>query len=102
MTVLDILFAVLSVFILKFLFRTRSGISLPPGPRALPLVGNVLDMPSDKEWLTFAQWGDTYGWFNNTWLIPSLTLLSRGYLLCDCSWTTTHCVKLVKNSHRYA
>ncbi|KAK0190089.1 cytochrome P450 [Armillaria mellea] len=33
----------------------------PPGPRGLPLAGNLLDMPSEKEWLTFAEWGDIYG-----------------------------------------
>ncbi len=33
----------------------------PPGPRGLPLIGNLLDMPSQKEWLTFAKWGEKYG-----------------------------------------
>ena len=29
---------------------------LPPGPRRLPLIGNMLDMPRTKPWLTFADW----------------------------------------------
>lgn len=33
---------------------------LSPGT-GLPVVGNVLDMPSEKEWFTFAQWGEMYG-----------------------------------------
>ncbi|KAJ3569349.1 hypothetical protein NP233_g5109 [Leucocoprinus birnbaumii] len=39
----------------------RSSLSLPPGPAGLPLVGNILDMPCSKEWLTFARWGEEYG-----------------------------------------
>ncbi|PBK95956.1 cytochrome P450 [Armillaria gallica] len=34
---------------------------LPPGPRGLPFIGNVFDMPADKPWLTFERWGETYG-----------------------------------------
>ncbi|KAG1749707.1 cytochrome P450 [Suillus paluster] len=33
----------------------------PPGPPGLPLVGNVLDVPHIKPWLTFADWGKKYG-----------------------------------------
>ncbi|KAJ6510178.1 cytochrome P450 [Mycena vitilis] len=35
--------------------------SLPPGPKGLPLVGAVLDMPSEQEWVTFSKWSDTWG-----------------------------------------
>ncbi len=34
---------------------------LPPGPRGLPIVGNILDMPTTKPWLTFARWSELYG-----------------------------------------
>ncbi|KAH8101012.1 cytochrome P450 [Cristinia sonorae] len=34
---------------------------LPPGPKPLPLVGNVLDMPQDKPWLKFNEMGHKYG-----------------------------------------
>ncbi|KAK0479597.1 cytochrome P450, partial [Armillaria novae-zelandiae] len=46
-----------------YLFRrTRRSITpFPPGPRGLPLIGNLFDMPSEKEWLTFAEWGVKYG-----------------------------------------
>jgi hypothetical protein len=50
-----------AVYVLRYLiFQSRTP-SLPPGPKGLPLVGNIFDMPSEKEWLTFARWGDTYG-----------------------------------------
>ncbi|KAG8930282.1 hypothetical protein FRC01_002984 [Tulasnella sp. 417] len=33
----------------------------PPGPKPLPVIGNVLDMPRGKSPLTFAKWRDLYG-----------------------------------------
>ncbi|KAK0439110.1 cytochrome P450 [Armillaria borealis] len=45
-----------------FLFyQPRRNAPFPPGPRGLPLAGNLLDIPSQKEWLTFAKWGEIYG-----------------------------------------
>lgn len=32
------------------------GLPLPPGPKGLPLIGNLLDMPKDFEWETYHQW----------------------------------------------
>ena len=32
----------------------------PPGPRGLPLVGNLFDMPGDYSWLTYAAWAHQY------------------------------------------
>ncbi|KAI5119371.1 hypothetical protein M0805_001047 [Coniferiporia weirii] len=39
----------------------RQGLPLPPGPRPLPFVGNILDMPMKKPWETFTKWGNQYG-----------------------------------------
>ncbi|EMD39781.1 hypothetical protein CERSUDRAFT_112052 [Gelatoporia subvermispora B] len=36
-------------------------LSLPPGPKPWPLIGNALDVPSLYPWHTFAQWGQKYG-----------------------------------------
>jgi hypothetical protein len=39
----------------------RSSLPLPPGPKALPIVGNLFDMPQEKAWVTYREWNDLYG-----------------------------------------
>ncbi len=41
--------------------RSRSSLPLPPGPKGLPLVGNLFDRPLDHPWLTYTQWASVYG-----------------------------------------
>ncbi|TFK83976.1 CyP450 monooxygenase [Polyporus arcularius HHB13444] len=44
------------------LWQSRShGRCLPPGPKGLPLLGNVLDLRKGRQWLTFNKLRETYG-----------------------------------------
>ncbi|KAI0295308.1 cytochrome P450 [Multifurca ochricompacta] len=33
----------------------------PPGPSRLPIIGNLLNMPSDQPWFTYKKWSDDFG-----------------------------------------
>ncbi|KAK7449253.1 hypothetical protein VKT23_013398 [Stygiomarasmius scandens] len=39
----------------------RSSASLPPGPKGLPFLGNVADLPQTQPWITFSRFGEKYG-----------------------------------------
>ncbi|KAI0062668.1 CyP450 monooxygenase [Artomyces pyxidatus] len=67
-----------SVFLMSMLFkayrdrRRRRGLPFPPGPRPLPVVGNLFDIPLEYSWKAYAEWSKTYG--NH---IISLTVLGK-------------------------
>ncbi|KIM67833.1 hypothetical protein SCLCIDRAFT_1189995 [Scleroderma citrinum Foug A] len=61
MTWLDICLAGVGVYLVKQILSKRNRAPFPPGPKQLPLLGNMLDMPSIKPWLTFAEWAHKYG-----------------------------------------
>ncbi|KAG1817246.1 cytochrome P450 [Suillus subaureus] len=61
-TWLDILcISCAGVYFVMRVFNKKNPASYPPGPPGWPLIGNILDMPHTKPWLTFAMWGKKYG-----------------------------------------
>ena len=60
--VVPTLAAVVSFVALVAILRRKGRDSGPfPGPPRLWLLGNALNMPKTREWLTFAEWGRLYG-----------------------------------------
>jgi hypothetical protein len=73
----------LSSLLIVLFFRFRkskaSRASLPPGPKPLPLLGNILDLTLKELWLPAYQWYKQYGTGHSITPIPSrLKLLSPG------------------------
>ncbi|KAG1815026.1 cytochrome P450 [Suillus subaureus] len=60
-TLLYLCLAGVGVYLMKQVFAKKNHAPYPPGPRGLPLVGNIQDIPHVKPWLTFAEWGKKYG-----------------------------------------
>ncbi|KDQ54080.1 hypothetical protein JAAARDRAFT_410464 [Jaapia argillacea MUCL 33604] len=61
LTLVDALLGLAGIFLLRQLFARKQHTPLPPGPKGLPLVGNVLDMPKKQPWITFNKWGEQFG-----------------------------------------
>lgn len=45
----------------RFATTRRGNPPFPPGPKALPILGNIRDVPLEREWLTYTEWAKQYG-----------------------------------------
>lgn len=41
--------------------RSRRYLPLPPGPKPLPVIGSLLDLPDNEDWLKYSEWNRKYG-----------------------------------------
>ncbi|KAL0945844.1 hypothetical protein HGRIS_012127 [Hohenbuehelia grisea] len=60
-TFIDAALLTIGVYCLWKVFTSKAKAPLPPGPKGLPLLGNIFDMPSEKEWITFTKWSEKWG-----------------------------------------
>jgi cytochrome P450 len=79
---LQVFFLLIAGFLLKRIFLDRNNINklpLPPGPKGLPLLGNVNDLPppGSKEYLHWLNHKDLYG------PISSLTVLGQTIVIIN-------------------
>jgi len=58
---------VICLTVLRGSRRNSKRLPYPPGPKGYPIIGNLLDAPTDKPWLTYDEWGKTYGKPSDTW-----------------------------------
>lgn len=57
--------------------RKRSRLPLPPGPKGLPIVGNLYDIPADKPWTVYDKWFQKYGMSSTLFLRCASSLTSH-------------------------
>jgi hypothetical protein len=42
-------------------YASKKRLPYPPGPKCLPIVGNLFNMPSREEWVTYRKWSEECG-----------------------------------------
>ncbi|KAG1846126.1 cytochrome P450 [Suillus tomentosus] len=45
----------------RFIGNRQNKPPLPPGPKSLPLLGNILSIDTKEPWLTYTEWATAYG-----------------------------------------
>ena len=77
---IDVLAVSAAVFLIFLYFKrnnARSSLPLPPGPKGLPVIGNLLDMPTSFEWETYHKWSKELGTFL-LWFAVIWSLMKKG------------------------
>lgn len=75
------LLAASTVCLLLAFLTKRQRYRLPPGPRGLPILGNIFNAPQEHEWRTFQEWGRKYG---TCYRLPLVACLLTAFLRLGC------------------
>ncbi len=62
-SLVDLLVVALAFLVFSTIYSRgkQKKLPFPPGPKRLPVVGNLFDMPAGAEWITYERWGKLYG-----------------------------------------
>uniref|UniRef100_P9WEI7 Cytochrome P450 monooxygenase claR n=1 Tax=Ampulloclitocybe clavipes TaxID=56467 RepID=CLAR_AMPCV len=74
-TITEVALGIITLYLLGSYIVRRN--SLPPGPRGLPIVGNVRDLPTERPWLFWAKHKDIYG------PISSITVMGQSFIIVN-------------------
>ncbi|CAL1709840.1 unnamed protein product [Somion occarium] len=74
---------IIAVLLVCRRIRPQVYLSLPPGPRPWPIIGNLLDFPSAAPWTTFDRLGKTYGDVIHMRVMGHSVVVLMSIFLCD-------------------
>jgi hypothetical protein len=89
LSIVDILVLLFFLIALRAVrdYRRRGGLPYPPGPRPLPIVGNLFHVPTEFTWLAYTRLAKDYGMNDGLFHALFTIKLGRGCSLLSCPWT---------------
>lgn len=55
------IFVIAATVLFTVYLRQRNRDPYPPGPKGLPIIGNILDIPEKKPWVAYRDWSRKMG-----------------------------------------
>ena len=71
---LAILFTLILTGLIHVRIRRRLTLPFPPGPKKWPLLGNLFDLPTSYEWLTYAKLCKEYSMYAGDCIVQQLLI----------------------------